>query len=220
MKRMTMRSMLPITIGLRCQVPLSSHDARMAARSPLAMTAAMTRSSSKSSGPSIDSRCASSVRARLTRLLIVPVGHPQIFAASSYESPEAPIMMSTSRCLGSSLSRASQSSWYSACATWSGLEAPLAAFGEEVVLHDRAQPCQHVRAGRERHYVCACADERVLNEIVGVVAVPAKRNGESAKTGHCSQHGFSDGRLQRSDLFAAWKVRRSRNGARLAIRKD
>src|SRR3954463_16408608 len=27
-----------------------------------------------------------------------------------------------------------------------------AAFGEEVVLHDRPQPCQHVRAGRERHY--------------------------------------------------------------------
>jgi hypothetical protein len=52
----------------------------------------------------------------------------------------------------------------------------------------------------------ACANERVLNEIVGVVAVPAKRNGESAKTGHCRQHGFSDGRLQRSDLFAAWKV--------------
>ena len=57
--------------------------ALIATRSPPATTAAMTRSSSKSSGPSIDRSCASSARARLTRLLIVPVGHPHIFAASS-----------------------------------------------------------------------------------------------------------------------------------------
>jgi hypothetical protein len=45
-----------------------------------------------------------------------------------------------------------------------------------------------------------------LNKIVGMVAVPAKRNGEGTKPRHCRQHGSSDGRLQRPDLFFAWTV--------------
>ena len=86
----------------------------IATRSPLEITALKTGSSSKSSGPSIDSMRASSARARLTRLFTVQPGQPQNLAVSSYESPEAATIMSASRCLGASLARAAQNSLYSA----------------------------------------------------------------------------------------------------------
>lgn len=101
-----------------------------------------------------------------------------------------------------------------------GLErfATPAAFREEVILHDRAEPSEHIGARRERHDVCACAKQRVLNKVVGVVAIPAKRNGESAKPRHRCQHRRSDGRLKRSDLFIAGTIARGGRDFRLAIK--
>jgi hypothetical protein len=61
--------------------------------------------------------------------------------------------------------------------------------------------------GCERHDVCAGAKQRVLNKVVGVVAIPAKRNGESAKPRHRCQHRRSDGRLKRSDLLSLGRLR-------------
>ena len=139
--------------------------------------------------------------------------------------------MSTSRCLGSSFSSAAQSSFVfrmgdlcrlggdAVGMIFDGLarSATPSAFRKEVILHDRAQPGQHVCAGCERHYVRACAKQRVLNKIVGVVTVPAQRNGESAKPWHRRQHGCSDDWLKR-DLFLVRRVARGSDGARLGIR--
>jgi hypothetical protein len=52
-------------------------------RPPPARTARVARSGPKSSTPSMARRSASRVRARLTRLLMVPTAQPQIAAASS-----------------------------------------------------------------------------------------------------------------------------------------
>ena len=60
-------------------------------------TARVARSGPKSSTLSIAKRSASLVRARFTRLLIVPTAQPQIAAASSYEKPDAPTRIRASR---------------------------------------------------------------------------------------------------------------------------
>ncbi len=66
------------------------------AQSP-ASTARVVWSGPRSSTLSIDSSSANRPRARLTRLLIVPIGQRQMAAASSYDNPEAPTRMSASR---------------------------------------------------------------------------------------------------------------------------
>src|ERR1700685_3575805 len=60
-------------------------------------TAREARSGPKSSMLSMDRRSARRVRARLTRLLMVPTAQPQIAAASSYENPDAPTRINASR---------------------------------------------------------------------------------------------------------------------------
>ena len=82
----------------------TSHSALREARTTpdpapqsLSRAAFVTRSGPKSSTSLRPRSWARRVRARLTRLLMVPTATPQISAASSYESPSAPTRSSASR---------------------------------------------------------------------------------------------------------------------------
>jgi hypothetical protein len=94
------------------------------------------------------------------------------------------------------------------------------AFRIKAILKDRAQPRQHVCAGLEQHDVCACPQQRVLNKIVGLVAVPTEGNGEGAEPRHRGQHGCSHSWLKSHSVVSRLKrLRELETAVRPVIRE-
>src|SRR6266851_612670 len=75
-----------------------------------------------------------------------------------------------------------------------GLQAspPSSPFRIEVIAQDSDEPCGHMRAGLERVDACAGAQQGFLNEILGLIAVPAQRNCESSQLRYGRQHGVTN----------------------------
>ena len=69
------------------------------------------------------------------------------------------------------------------------LAAALAILGIVLVAQDGEEPAHHVRARLELVDIGAGAQQRLLRELVGPIAVPAQRDGEAAKLRHRFEHG-------------------------------
>src|SRR5262249_49062282 len=78
--------------------------------------------------------------------------------------------------------------------------APPATLRVELIAQDREEPCHHIRARLERVYICAAAQQRLLNEVFSLVAIPAQRNREGTKARYRGEHGLAAGCFGNHDL--------------------
>jgi len=144
---------------------------------------------------SMESNSASRIRARWTRLLIVPTAQSQTAAAASQDNPDAPTRMSASRWSGISFASALRNSSNSQPAVLLGrrfqaidvttvgvfdFAAALTVFRSEKVAEDGEEPRGHIRSRLERIEIGHGTQQGLLHKIVRAVDVAAERDRERA----------------------------------------
>jgi hypothetical protein len=123
-------------------------------------------------------------RARLRRLLIVPVSTPQMTAASSYDAPLAPTNIKTSRC--SLLISGDRNPLGEFAVTVLDLARAFAMVRIENVAENGAQPRAKICSGQKFLRISPCAEQGLLDEVVRKRRGSTKRNRDRPQTRNLS----------------------------------